>query len=71
MLKLIVEKSVSVEQWLELWYLSSTMLLFMSTFAKDVDALKNYYLNMKWNYHIKPFYLIVVNGDSLDKDLAV
>ena len=47
MRKFIVEESVSAKLWLELRYLSTTMLLVMSTFAKDVDALKNYYLNMK------------------------
>ena len=41
-LKFIVEESASVKLWLELRQLSSTMLLFMSTFAKDVDALKDY-----------------------------
>ena len=71
MLKFIVEESVSVKLWLEVRYLSSTMLLFMSTFLKDVDALKNYYLNMKQNYCIKPFYLIVVNGDCVDKDVPL
>ena len=47
MRKFIVEESVSAKLWLELRYLSTIMLLVMSTFAKDVDALKNYYLNMK------------------------
>ena len=40
MLKLIAKESASVKLWLERRYFSSTMLLFMSTFAKDGDALK-------------------------------
>ena len=71
MLKFIVEESVFVKPWLELRYLSCTMLILMSTFAKDEDALKNYYLNMKQNYYIKAFYLIVVNGDCLDKNVPL
>ena len=71
MLKLTVKESVSVKLRLELRYLSSSMLWFMSTFVKDVDALKNYYLNMKQSYYIEPFYLIVVNGNCFDKDVPL
>ena len=71
MVKLKVEELVSVKLWLELWYLSSTMLLFMSTFAMDVHAVRNYHLNMKKNYYIKPFYLIAGNGDCFDKDVTL
>ena len=71
MLKLIVKESVSVKLRLERRYFSSTVLLFISTFAKDGDALKNYYLNMKQSYYIKPFYQVIVNGDCLDKDVTL
>ena len=71
MLKLIVKESVSAELWLERRYFSSTMLLFMSTFAKDGDTLKNYYLNMKQSYYIKPFHQVIRNGDCLDKDATL
>ena len=47
MLKFIMERFVSVKLCLELRYLSSTMLLFISTFVKALNALRNYYLNMK------------------------
>ena len=48
-LKLIVEESVSGKLWLELRYLWFTMLWFMSTFVKDVDALKK----SQFKYEIK------------------
>ena len=70
-IKFILEESVCVKMWLELPYLSSTILWFMFKFAKDVDALKNYFLNMKQNYNIKPFYLNVVNRDYLDKNVPL
>ena len=53
------------------WYPSSTMLLSISTFAKDVDILKKLLFKYEMKLLHKTFLPAVVNGDCLDKDVPL